>query len=166
LVYLNQKLNNTHLEFDIKGNLKPYDIVYSDWSTFKAEFVDAFPQSSTRQVIFQNFSEYVEKLVSIIGTGFHQWVDGSFVTRKLNPGDIDFVTFINAKTFSSNEHLLNLLRESSREQSLRLDGYFVKDYPIHHEGFVHSHLDSIQWMHEFTKDSRKGQQKGFIQLNY
>jgi hypothetical protein len=108
----------------------------------------------------------MEKLTLIIGMGFHQWIDGSFVSRKLNPGDIDFVTFINANTFSKNEYLLSRLREDSREKSLRLDGYFVKDYEADHKGFVHSHLDTIQWMNVFTKDSRKGQPKGFIQLNY
>jgi hypothetical protein len=154
------------LEFDIQGNLKPYDIIYTDWSTFKAEFVDAFLRSGTRQVIFENFSKYMEKLITIIGTDFHQWVDGSFVTRKLNPGDIDFVTFINAKTFSDNEHLLNLLKEYSRDENLRIDGYFVKNYPEGHKGFIRSYLDSVHWMHEFVKDSRKRQSKGFIQLNY
>ncbi|OJV15505.1 MAG: hypothetical protein BGO21_31450 [Dyadobacter sp. 50-39] len=154
------------MEFDIQGNLKPYDIIYTDWSTFKAEFVDAFPRSSTRQVIFENFSVYMEKLVAIIGTDFHQWIDGSFVTRKLNPGDIDFVTFVNAKTFSRNEHLLYLLKEYSRDQRLRIDGYFVKDYPKDHKDFFQSYLDSVQWMHGFSKDTRKGQSKGFIQLNY
>ena len=108
----------------------------------------------------------MEKLVAIIGTDFHQWIDGSFVTRKLNPGDIDFVTFVNAKTFSRNEHLLYLLKEYSREQSLRIDGYFVKDYPKDHKAFIQSYLDPVHWMHEFVKDSRKGQSKGFIQLNY
>ncbi|MGX5852016.1 DUF6932 family protein [Dyadobacter jiangsuensis] len=154
------------MEFDIQGNLKPYDIIYTDWSTFKTEFVDAFPRSDTRQVIFENFSVYTEKLVAIIGRGFYQWIDGSFVTRKLNPNDIDFVTYVNAKTFSQNEHQLNLLREYSREQSLRIDGYFVKDYPKDHKGFVQSYLDSVHWMHEFVKDSRRGQSKGFIQLDY
>ncbi len=154
------------MEFDAQGNLKPYDIIYTDWPTFKAMFVDAFPRSSTRQVIFENFSVYMEKLVAIIGTGFHQWIDGSFVTRKLNPSDIDFVTFVDAKTFSQNEHLLNLLKEYSREQSLRIDGYFVKDYPKEHKGFIRSYLDSVHWMHEFVKDSRKRQSKGFIQINY
>nr|WP_143016824.1 hypothetical protein [Dyadobacter soli] len=108
----------------------------------------------------------MEKLVAIIGKDFHQWIDGSFVTRKLNPGDIDFVTFINAKTFSQNERVLNDLRAESQEKSLRLDGYFVKDFPRNHKRFVHSYLDSVQWMHDFVKDSRKGQSKGFIQLNY
>jgi hypothetical protein len=154
------------LEFDIKGNLTPYDMIGIDWTTFKTEFVDAFPRSDTRKAIFQNFSEYMGRLVPIIGTGFHQWIDGSFVTRKLNPRDIDFVTFINAKAFSENEHRLNLLREYSRKSSLCLDGYFVKEYPANHKRFIYSHLDSMQWMHEFTKDSRKGQPKGFIHLNY
>lgn len=154
------------MDFDIQGNLKPYDIIYCDWSTFKAEFVDAFPRSSTRRVIFENFSAYMEKLVTVIGRGFHQWIDGSFVTRKLNPNDIDFVTFVNAKTFSRNEYILGDLREYSREQSLRLDGYLVKDYPTDHNHFFRSYLDSKQWMHQFVRDSRKGQSKGFIQLDY
>lgn len=154
------------MEFDINGNLEPYEIIYTDWATFKAKFVDAFPRSSTRQVIFDNFSVYMEKLSAIIGTDFHQWIDGSFVTRKLNPDDIDFVTFVNAKIFSHNEQKLNLLREYSRGQSLRIDGYFVKNYPKDHKRFVQSYLDSVHWMHDFGKDSRKGQSKGFIQLNY
>ncbi|PSL24629.1 DUF6932 family protein [Dyadobacter jiangsuensis] len=154
------------MEFDINGNLTTYEIIYTDWATFKAEFVDAFPRSSTRQVIFQSFSVYMEKLVTIIGTDFHQWIDGSFVTRKLNPNDIDFVTFANAKTFSRNEHALSNLREYSREQSLHLDGYFVKDYPTDHKHFIRSYLDSKQWIHEFIRDSRKGQSKGFVQLDY
>ncbi|ACT96896.1 DUF6932 family protein [Dyadobacter fermentans] len=154
------------MQFDISGNLKPYDVIQTDWFTFKAEFVDAFPHSETRRLIFENFSVYMETLIAIIGTGFHQWIDGSFVTRKLNPGDIDFVTFIDSATFSRNENLLNSLRVLSRDRSLRLDGYYVKNYPMDRKEFIYTQMDSIQWRHEFAKDSRKRQSKGFIQLNY
>lgn len=153
------------MEFDAQGNLKPYDIIYTDWPTFKAMFVDAFPRSSTRQVIFENFSVYMEKLVAIIGTGFHQWIDGSFVTRKLNPSDIDFVTFVDAGIYYANEHEIDTLRDYYRGHKTRVDEYFVKKYPEAHKKYVFYHTDRLQWYNQFTT-SRALKAKGFIQLNF
>ena len=153
------------MEFDIKGNLTPYDNIVIDWSTFKAEFVDAFPQSDTRQVIFRNFSEYIEKLIPIIGNGFHQWIDGSFVTRKLNPRDIDLVTFIDADIYYSNEPEIDLLRAYHRDNKTGVDEYFVKIYPETHLKHAFYHMDLFQWRNQFTT-SRARKSKGFIQLNF
>jgi len=153
------------LEYDIRGNLKPYDIIYTDWSTFRAEFVDAFPQSSTRQVIFRNFSEYIEKLVPIIGTGFHQWIDGSFVTRKLDPRDIDIVTFVDASTYYANEPEIDILRAYHRHHKTGVDEYFVKRYPETHRKHVFYEMDLFQWRNQFTT-SRARKSKGFLQLNF
>jgi hypothetical protein len=155
----------TRLEFDIQGNLKPYDIIYTDWSTFKTEFVDAFPRSDTRQVIFRNFSEYVEGLMPIIGTGFHQWIDGSFVTKKLNPRDIDVVTFVNADVYYNNEREIDFLRAYQRDHKTGVDEYFVKEYPETHRKHVFYYSDLVQWRNEFST-SRARKSKGFIQLNF
>ncbi|SEJ48142.1 hypothetical protein SAMN05216327_11170 [Dyadobacter sp. SG02] len=153
------------MEFDIQGNLKPYDIIYTDWATFKAEFVDAFPRSSTRQVIFENFSVYMEKLVAIIGTDFHQWIDGSFVTKKLDPGDIDVVTFVDASIYERNEFEIDILRDDYRDHDTRVDEYFVKRYPETHGKYDFYHMDMLQWYNQFTT-SRALKSKGFIQLNF
>ncbi|MGG7663339.1 DUF6932 family protein [Dyadobacter sp. BHUBP1] len=153
------------MEFDINGNLKPYEIIYTDWATFKAEFVDAFPRSSTRQVIFQNFSEYLERLIPIIGTGFHQWIDGSFVTRKLSPRDIDLVTFVDAGIYYSNEPEIDIFRNGYLGHKARIDEYFVKQYPDAHRKYEFYHMDTLQWYNQFTT-SRAQQPKGFIQLNF
>lgn len=149
----------------MNGNLVPYDIVHTDWPTFKAEFVDAFPLSGTRRVIFDNFSEYVERLIPIIGKGFHQWVDGSFVTRKLNPRDIDVVTFVDANIYYCNEREIDVLRDDQLDRQTRVDEYFVKKYPESHRKHVFYHIDCLQWHDQFSR-SRALKSKGFIQLNF
>ncbi|MBO9616133.1 MAG: hypothetical protein J7619_25790 [Dyadobacter sp.] len=153
------------MEFDIQGNLKPYDIIYCDWSTLKTEFVDAFPESDTRPGIFRNYSEYLEKLIPIIGAGFHQWIDGSFVTRKLNPRDIDVVTFVDANIYYANESEIDILRAYHRVRQTGVDEYFVKRYPENHQKYVFYHMDLLQWRSQFST-SRARKSKGFIQLNF
>ncbi|QRR01184.1 DUF6932 family protein [Dyadobacter sandarakinus] len=153
------------MEFDIKGNLMPYEIIYTDLATFKRELVDAFPHSRTRQHIFQNFAGYIEKLTALIGTDFYQWIDGSFVTRKLDPRDIDVVTFVDADVYNKCEQGIQLLRDYNRDHQTGLDEYFVKHYPELHRKNVLYQMDIVQWYTQFCT-SRTGARKGFIQLNY
>ena len=107
----------------------------------------------------------MEKLVAIIGPGFHQWVDGSFVTRKLNPGDIDVVTFVDAKAYYRNEREIDALRDYQRDYKTGVDEYFVKQYPAAHRKYAFYHTDLAQWRNEFST-SRARKSKGFLQLNF
>lgn len=52
--------------------------------------VDAFPGSWARQDIWAGFERLLTHLTAI-GTAFDLYVDGSFVTNKLAPEDIDLV---------------------------------------------------------------------------
>ncbi|MGB3778758.1 MAG: hypothetical protein WA960_10405 [Tunicatimonas sp.] len=45
---------------------------------------------------------------------FTQWVDGSFVTAREHPNDIDFVTFIDYQLFETKEKLIH--------ENFRLEG--------------------------------------------
>uniref|UniRef100_UPI00313E80AD DUF6932 family protein n=1 Tax=Dyadobacter sp. OTU695 TaxID=3043860 RepID=UPI00313E80AD len=111
----------------------------------------------------------MERLVPIISTGFHQWIDGSFVTRKLNPRDIDVVTFVDASIYYANEPdvdiLRNILRAYRRDHKTAVDEYFVKRYPETDEKYVFYHMDQLQWHNQFST-SRARKSKGFAQLNF
>ena len=61
---------------------------------FKTLFVDSFPESNTRNKIFQGYLSFCEFLSSHGVINYFQWIDGSFCTSKTNPNDIDVVTFI------------------------------------------------------------------------
>ena len=64
-----------------------------DEVTFRQQLVDAFPDSQTRRAICDGFFLLRQDALSrhVIAT---QWIDGSFVESKLDPEDIDLVTFI------------------------------------------------------------------------
>jgi hypothetical protein len=153
------------LEFDNLGNLSPYAVIETDWKTFEAKFVHCFPQSITRKDLFMEFSDYLILLKSILGNGLFQWVNGSFVTNKLNPNDIDLVTFVDWEIYKANEQTIDQLREFRNNKDTRIDGYFVAVYPESHKMNVLYQADKLQWLYQFSR-SRTDRRKGFIQLNH
>ena len=56
-------------------------------------FVDAFPKSKTRRRLFMRWERHRAALVSLVRAEA-QWIDGTFVTSKEDPRDIDLVTII------------------------------------------------------------------------
>jgi hypothetical protein len=60
---------------------------------FRDTFVNAFPPSSSRHRLFLKWQRHKAAISSII-TIEKQWIDGSFVTDRPNPRDVDVVNFI------------------------------------------------------------------------
>ena len=56
---------------------------------FKARFVDV-NGSSSRKRIFNGYQNYCLRWIST-GTVLKHWVNGSYITEKLDPGDIDLL---------------------------------------------------------------------------
>lgn len=52
--------------------------------------VDGFPESTVRADIMAGFESIFERAINLNLTG-HVWLDGSFVTQKVDPGDVDFI---------------------------------------------------------------------------
>lgn len=83
---------NTQLPpFDENG-LLPEEIYHPDDSEFEQRFVIGFPGSSTRQRIYEGFCRLRMEIAPLGLNGWH-WVDGSYVTAKVDPEDLDLVTF-------------------------------------------------------------------------
>src|ERR1039457_471336 len=82
------------MQFNSRGLLIPDLNIPSNLDDFEKEFVNII-QSDERKSIFENYVRYSERLKDLCnGANFLQWIDGSFVTKKPNPGDLDMVTFI------------------------------------------------------------------------
>ena len=71
----------------------PFDIYECDEAELQARFVDYFPHSSSRKPIYQGFLK-LRKEAATNGIQATQWVDGSYLSSKIDPDDIDVVTFI------------------------------------------------------------------------
>ena len=69
------------------------DGVYScDETELRRVFVEGFEGSKTRDVICKGFLD-LRGEVAKLGISATQWVDGSFVESKLDPADVDVVSF-------------------------------------------------------------------------
>lgn len=101
-------------------------------STLEQVFVNQFATSSTRRKLFEHFLDYNEALKKLISDGFTQWVNGSFVTKKENPRDIDVVTFVNYDLLQDKEQHFRQLRELRFKRRAEIDGYFITVYPDTH----------------------------------
>ena len=81
--------------FNEKGLLNPG---FSEYKLEEIEkiFVKELSESQTRSNIYN---------------GFEIWLDGSFVTNKINPNDLDLVCFIEINDYVNNTTEINRLRQ-------------------------------------------------------
>lgn len=108
------------LTLDTLGYLTPYDAISTDLQTLEQFFVEGFPTSATRGRLFDAYRQYTKLLRDTLPTGaaMTQWIDGSFVTGKRNPNDIDLVTFIDFALYEQNESFFDRLRQLRHEPTL------------------------------------------------
>lgn len=165
-----------NLKFNEIGNLPPgrYEIAFDDAKSF---FVDAFPDSETRLKNWNSFYAYIQTIISIGLDEFKLWVDGSFVTEKLNPNDIDCVVYVKASLVNSlspkgQELLVKYLipqNKSMHELNKNLyctDSYILldiedsPDFPNHDIIMGKKKYWDNLWGHD-----RQGNAKGYIILS-
>ncbi|WP_273215029.1 DUF6932 family protein [Runella zeae] len=152
--------------FDQYGYLTPYDVIPTDFETFEQVFVKGFSEMSKRQQWFDNYLAYMNSLKQVIGTGFVQWVDGSFVSQKFNPNDIDFLTFIDFERYQRHEKEIEAFRLRRYSRKLGTDGCFVKVYPPDHSLYGIYQIEYKRWLFDFTTEYVTKRSKGTIQLNF
>jgi hypothetical protein len=133
------------------------------WEYFVNIFVDE-PKMAKRYKIFKEYNTYLEDLNIIVGEcSYSQWIDGSFVTKKTNPNDIDLVTFLPEDIFFKVETKLSALTKP-RVQILYnglIDAYILPD----------TEANRNAWYFEFSRVKGRnkkpipGKKKGFIELH-
>ncbi len=96
------------LNFDLRGNLRPYEPIKCGLRDLKKYLVDEI-ESDTRLDNYKKYLRYSNDLKALLkGQELKQWLNGSFVTKKRNPKDIDLLTFIDAETIEAlDDELIN-----------------------------------------------------------
>ena len=103
---------------------------------------------------------------------FIQWVDGSFVSNKENPNDIDFVNLIDFDIYKKNEQIIEskFRKYGAKNHYKRIDAYAVKVYPEGHSKETITNFDLVYWQNWFTKTKKNRMKrnfpKGFIELRF
>lgn len=129
--------------------------------------VTDFPTSLSRRPIFDSWRNVVAAIQRVVPVAGH-WIDGSFVTTKENPQDIDIVTIFDApeveKLDQPSQVLLKGLVYSKVSQALhRCDSYAIVRYPPGHSAQPQYEAAVAYWDDWFGK-TRDGRPKGYIEV--
>lgn len=157
------------LAFNEYGLLPPGKPIITSLDLFEKTFVTDF-ESKTRVPLFKHYQHYVATLQTIIGNEFYQWIDGSYVTKKENPNDLDVVTFIDFTIAEKYKKQLKNFQYPNSVEKFNIDGYLVRVFDDDHPKRIAFQSDKLYWWHLFEKvkglKSRKKFKKGFLEIHY
>jgi len=158
------------LQFNSRGCLIPGTILKSTIQELEHEFVKNIP-SASRKRIFEKYQFYSDRLKIICeNKPIKQWINGSFTTKKTEPGDIDIVSFIDYSILNNPEKSLHEFAYPFSEQIYEVDAYIVPFYPEEHRLHFLFTSDRLDWLDRFNKTwlNRIGKRypKGFLEINY
>ncbi len=157
-------MNEPNFQFDEYGFLTPYDLIPADVNTLKKVFVEGFSDSTTRQRLFARFEDFTAKLQALLPDGYTQWVDGSFVSRKQNPNDIDVLTFVNYDLYNQQRKQFDELSSWHKLQAQEVQAFFVQVYPEKHRQRHLYESDRVQWLFDWGRTrSLPRRRKGIIE---
>jgi hypothetical protein len=108
--------------------LLPHGFHARELSSLMEEFVNPFPESETRATLLEDFALLFRSLhkAGIVG---QIWLDGSFLTTKPNPGDIDFILVIETVFFDSSSASQQALIESFSDDDTICDTNVLYVFP-------------------------------------
>ncbi|AXI39433.1 hypothetical protein CX649_07150 [Bacillaceae bacterium ZC4] len=162
------------MHFDEHGNLNGGIIKGLTMEDVEKYFVKEFPDSNTRKRNFEGFQHFLNFLESIhvIQKVSKIWLDGSFLTNKNDPNDIDMVLYLNPRQDYLpfvNEFLKNCADKiHTIGRQFYCDAYFSVDDSLipteHHEAKRHFDYQRKYWMGQFGFD-RQERSKGIIEIS-
>ena len=158
------------IRFDARGYLQPEGLIELTVEEFEDLFVSQFEDFRTRRSIFDNFKRYNQDLKEVIGIEFIQWIDGSFVSNKEHPNDLDFITFIEWQNYSQYEKEIDnrFSKWSVGRYYENLDAYTISEYPEGHRFYQTFLADRAYWYEWFSNSqynrAKKRFSKGFVQI--
>jgi hypothetical protein len=109
----------------------------------------------------------LQKLVDS-GIAGHLWIDGSFVTSKFNPRDVDIVLCIASDLYDNctveQRALLDWLESEALRSGYQCDAYISIEWPVAHP--LHSEgVAARNYWSNFFGHTRQGHEKGIAVLD-
>lgn len=158
------------LNFDSNGLLTPNTNIVASITEIKYHFVDAI-SSKTRLENFEKYIRYSDELKKLLNVvTLKQWINGSFVTKINNPGDIDLVTFIDFDLRLKFQIELQNFEAKRANEFYGVDAYLLTEFPENHPKYFLFQSDRAYWIERFSRTRRdsegKKNPKGFLEINY
>jgi hypothetical protein len=155
--------------FDEKGHLYPYEVIEMTMIEFEQEFVGNSDDKAHRKRLFINYLRFIEDFRAAFGGRFFQWINGSFTTTKLLPGDIDLVSFIDYDHFVKNAAVFNHFAMKGKEL-YNVDAHFATTASWRHRYYQKCQDDERYWKNIFGFSRRdenlERHPKGIVKLKF
>lgn len=128
--------------------------------------VTNFPLSSTRPGIIAGFTYLLGRLQKAEVSG-QVWINGSFVTEKIDPNDVDFVLCVFADLYDNStgeqRAVLDAIADEDLKSKHKCDCYLSIEWPaggpLHREG-----QENRKYWRDLFGHSRTGEEKGLAIL--
>lgn len=151
-------------EFDEKGNLPP-GYYKCDLSDLEKRFSEKL--SLKRKEIMNAYKIHLQEIINTKLASDH-WVDGSFITNKKYPLDIDlFTTFDGVKTdeLSMKDKIDDIICTAQNRFNLMCDSHRAYEYPEHMETEYKSYITAkTKYLGLLFNSDRDYNLKGVINL--
>lgn len=132
----------------------------------KALLVDPFPQSETRARLYERWLGVREAIRRVVPVQ-REWLNGSYVTRKDDPGDIDMITFLDPAVDQLDlpaQVLLSALITPQVAKTMHdCHSFPIVAYPEGHPAHAEYLGHEQTWASFFGRD-REGNPKGFLEI--
>lgn len=129
----------------------------------KTLVVDKFTYSQSRPALWSNFMEIIDKLIDE-KIPCDIWVDGSSLTEKINPDDVDFVVELPIallSTFNQTQiSLIEHLGTQAFKQGKKLHSFVKLTAPAGHPFHSKATISHNQWLKDFGYSYVKKEPKG------
>ena len=157
------------VQFDEHGHLFPHKIIAITVSEFETVFVNGVGDINHRKELFDRYLKFVEDLKSAFESPFTQWIDGSFITTKEQPGDIDVVTFLPYDTLTNKANAVHRFRESAKIMYF-VDAAFCPLCKWNHRFYEKSKEMEAYWLNLYSHSrldiNKKRHPKGLIKIDF
>lgn len=142
------------IKFNEFGLLTPAEKNQSDPTEFEHEFVKNI-YNDRRAYLYTCYLNYSSALKTVCGDiELHQWINGSFVTKRKMPGDIDLVTFIDTRIIAARSTQLADFKFSASLSRFNVDAYIIEVFSAGHVNAFFTESDKTYWYDLFTKTKR------------
>lgn len=155
------------MNFNSDGYLAPgiHDATTQDMETY---LVTGFPSSTTRPSILSGYKLH-RAAVEALNIPLEQLIDGSFVSTKNDPSDIDMVCFadaaaVDALSPAAQAEFEKLFDSTVTKLAYCCDVYFCPVLPPTDPNFQHYRTNRKYWLGEFGFD-RQEVPKGVLRIS-
>lgn len=158
------------VQFDFDGFITPDQGVEISHEQMEGLFRKDFPGEDRRQLLWENYRRWLHEFRMKISQEAEIWIDGSYVTKREIPDDMDILVLIDYLVWQEKEDVFRELKREYGNTQPPLDIYHLLVYPENHPNDHLMNINKSEWLHLFTRTRpnrrRKVFKKGFMIINY